>query len=258
MFRLDRALAVVVAVVVAATGGTAYFSSAQEINSDNDPRSSVRASLPQESGGSASLRELIDAAPDGREIVELFKSIRVTSKEIRAANHRVDAEMSKLRLIEAELNQRHLAVVRDCMLDDQLNIANVQLIAVKSRLLDQALADIDARLNRSIATMKRNLESAKPGIVTNNTKSEYGSLANAHNEYVQSSLSAHVIADALGWMVQSLPAALQACQPIVAPPLFDDESKPPPKAPGKATRKALQAPIRRLPMGMSLWPQGNR
>lgn len=104
------------------------------------------------------IEQLIEQTPDGREVVELYRSAR-TVRDVESANENIHAQVIKVQSIAADVARLHAATFKSC---DGSGSPPTETIAKKARDFSAALGRVDIELTKSLAATRQKVEAERP------------------------------------------------------------------------------------------------
>jgi hypothetical protein len=165
---------------------------------------------------------LIEAMPNGAGVLAPYASAKTIS-QIKSANTHFRKEIMQGRLVEMDLGKIHLVAMQSCEIADQIDRGQIDAIADKARAFKDVADDVDGRIRKSIAEMKRLLD--RPGAGTYRLKHDTDEYEAAYAEFAQLRLEIQEVVKGLDKLAAAMPEAKDICRPSAIPPLINDKHK---------------------------------
>lgn len=180
------------------------------------------------------IEQLIDQAPDGREIIELYRSAR-TVREVEAANENTQAQVMKVQSIAADVVRLQAAAFKSC---DGSDAPQIEAIASRVRDFSTTLGRVDTELTRSLATTRQRVEAARTGSIR--AREDVNRLVLAAHLLGRLRVQAQEIAKSLGSLGVSIRSVEASCAPTSMPPMFAERDTLPVGAPASRSPSLTQ------------------
>jgi hypothetical protein len=177
------------------------------------PMHSMASSAVQE------LKDLVEVAPDGRELTSWFKKSR-TVADVRLANAQAAAEVTKAASVESALTKLRSELVKSCKTITRSQASQIEVIVIKLSSFQRVLSEVQSELKRSLELMRREALAEKPGVTAFRLRHEVPVYEIALSQFGALQVNAQQIGKAVNAIATSIPRAAEGCGPTTIPPLF--------------------------------------
>lgn len=184
------------------------------------------------------IEKLLDRTPDGRELVELYRSAR-TVRDVEAANENTRAQVTNVQSVAVDVARLQAAAFKSC---DGSDASQIETIARRARDFSTTLGRIDAELTRSLATTRQKVEADRPGSIR--AREDVNRLVLAAHLLGRLRVQAQEIEKSLGSLGVSIRGAEASCAPTSVPPMFAERDT---HLAGAPAAPSLSSPQRRVP-----------
>jgi hypothetical protein len=177
------------------------------------------------------LDQLVDQAPDGSLLIELYQSVR-NIRDVEAVNERVKEQVVKAQSIAVEVARLHAAVFKSC---DASEAPKIETIATKARAFSATLARVDGELTKALVATRQKVEAERPSSIR--AKEDVNRFVLAAHELGRLRVQATEIAKAIEGLGVSIRTTATSCATTQLVPLFAARDMPP--LGGQARRSPL-------------------
>lgn len=160
------------------------------------------------------LDELLDQAPDGSLLIELYQSVR-NIRDVEAVNEHVKAQVNTAQSIAADVARSHESLLKSC---DGSDFMKIEGIALKARAFSATLARVDGELTNALAATRQIVEAERPSSIK--AKEDINRFVLAAHELGRLRVQATEIAKAIEGLSVSIRTTLTSCTATPVAPLF--------------------------------------
>lgn len=202
--------------------GASVISITPSRSEDRTPRRAHAESLTQNTASSqvAPLSQLLDQAPDGAQLIDLYKAAR-TVTDVEAANGIVKEEVRRAQSFETDLARLHAAKMAAC---EVLEASDLEGAVAKARAFSATLIRIDGELTKSLAAMRQKLATERS--TSTRAKDDVNRFTVAALELGRLNLHTQELTGSIRDVARNVRAAAASCLPTPIPPLFADGGTP--------------------------------
>ncbi|WP_035695078.1 hypothetical protein [Bradyrhizobium liaoningense] len=160
------------------------------------------------------LDELVDQAPDGSLVIELYQSVR-NIRDVEAVNEHVKVQVNNAQSVAADVARLHDSILKSC---DASDSPKIEVIALKARAFSATLARVDGELTKALTATRQIVEAERPSSIK--AKEDINRFVLAAHELGRLRVQATEIAKAIEGLSFSIRTTLTSCTATPVAPLF--------------------------------------
>ncbi|WP_157785804.1 hypothetical protein [Bradyrhizobium liaoningense] len=160
------------------------------------------------------LDELVDQAPDGSLVIELYQSVR-NIRDVEAVNEHVKSQVNNAQSVAADVARLHDSILKSC---DASDSPKIEVIALKARAFSAILDRVDGELAKALVATRQIVDAERPSSIK--AKEDINRFVLAAHELGRLRVQATEIAKAIEGLSVSVRTTLTSCTATPVAPLF--------------------------------------